>query len=115
MSNFLTRIKDLLKPNNMSRHGTPRGKVLVDERDLLELVHNFERVDADMRLAYYFYKDNRNHYVLLRSAIEQMWNSDGKSPENIMYVFTDELRRLAKEKEDNLLNTNYYKKGEGWL
>lgn len=112
MSTFLTRLKDLLKPNNINRHGLPRGKVLVDEKDLYELVHHFECVDSDMRLLHYFYKDNTCKYNLLRSAIEQMWHSDNKSPENIMYVFTDELRRLTKEKEDDLLNTTYYKKGD---
>lgn len=111
MSNFLTRIKDLLKPSNINRSGMPRGKVIVDERDLIELVSDFERVDSDMRLYHHFYKDNSDNYTLLRSAIVQMWHRDGKNPENIMYVFTDELRRLTKEKEDNLLNTNYYKKG----
>ena len=92
---FIKRIKKVL--NQAVFRGYPRGQVLVDEKDLEELVNHFERLDASARLTDAFHKNN-DDYHLLRCSIEQMWYSNDKKSDEIMYVFTEELSRLQKEK-----------------
>lgn len=98
---WLERIKTALF-DDCYRRGVPRGKVVVDESDLLHLLGSFESVDAELRL---LNAVERGEYVnsshLLDMHIRKMWKSDGQSADQIMFVFSNVIKELLAEKERN--------------
>ncbi|MDC0644081.1 hypothetical protein OAP32_00725 [Crocinitomicaceae bacterium] len=92
---FINRIKKVLHPD--TRQGCPRGKVIVDEKDLQELVHHFERMDSELRLDD-AYRRNENANRILHCAIQRIWFATGENADAVTLEFAQTVRQLLIDK-----------------
>ena len=92
---FIKRIKKALDPR--TRHGCPRGKVVVGERDLQELVHHFERMDSELRLDD-AYRRNEHANHILHCAIQRIWFATGENVDAVTLEFSQTIRQLLIDK-----------------
>ena len=94
---FINRIKKALHPR--TRHGCPRGKVVVDEKDLQELVHHFESMDSSIRLDNAERRNGDARHIL-HCAIQRIWFDTGENADVVTLEFSQTMRQLLVDKLD---------------
>ena len=75
----------------------PRGKTIVDSRDLNVLLENFESLDSKFRSTDP-YSEVAPIEQRLNWIIEEMWHQNDKQADQIMMVFSQSIAGLVKEK-----------------
>ena len=95
---FLKRIKTALFDEHCRyQRGMPRGKTIVDSRDLIILLEHFESLDSKARSNYPSAEaaplEQRLNWI-----IKEMWHQNGKQADQIMMVFSQLIADLVNEK-----------------
>lgn len=95
--NFLLRIKaELFDPKARQCRGLHPSKTGVETRDLIKLVDHFESLDADIR-AIALDKRTDCDNQKLDNLIRQMWHRNGKDSDEILFTFSDTIKKLIDE------------------
>lgn len=96
MSNFINRIRKAMHPKY--RRGCPSGKVLLDEKDLTELLHHFENSDSVLRRMDGVKRGESPRHIM-QLAMEELWHATGQQADDVTHVFAITMARLLSEQE----------------
>ncbi len=97
---FLKRLDSAIN-NDRHRRGLPMDKVMVNDRDLRELIHNFEKLDSEARLDHSLGRPDTTPSRHLELAIISCWHSSGDKSDQVTEVFSRVVSELYRERMNN--------------